>query len=165
VRLESYTGFGSRRTPCHRFPLLREIASELEALGYVLRSGGADGADIAFESGVKSLDAKQIFYPDGSVPCAAFDLAEQHHPAWSRCSAYARRCHARNCMQVLGAELNDPSAFGVCWTPGAREVGGSAQAMRIARAFDVQVYNVADEKQLAVFLQSRLPLCLHLATK
>jgi len=68
-------------------------------------------------------------------------------------------------MQVLGAELNDPSAFGVCWTPGAREVGGSAQAMRIARAFGVQVYNVADEKQLAVFLQDRLPLCLHLATK
>ena len=41
---------------------MTQTASTLDRLEYILRSGGADGADAAFEKGVRS-ERKQIFLP------------------------------------------------------------------------------------------------------
>ena len=62
--MERYAGIGSRRrTPDHILRIMTLLAFKLEGLGFVLRSGGAQGCDKAFESGVK-LDAnKEIFRP------------------------------------------------------------------------------------------------------
>ena len=46
-----YTGIGSRNTPKEVLELMKTIGKYLGCLGYELRSGGADGADSAFESG------------------------------------------------------------------------------------------------------------------
>ena len=46
----------------------------------------------------------------------ALVLAGQVHPAWHRCDDYAKRLHARNCMQILGRNLDEPADFVVCWT-------------------------------------------------
>jgi hypothetical protein len=36
------------------------------------------------------------------------------------------------------------SKFVVCWTPGGLLKGGTAQAMRIAHAYGIPVFNLAD---------------------
>ena len=152
-----YAGVGSRRVPIVLLPRLRELAEELERRGWVLRSGGAKGCDAAFESGVRADAHKQIFYPTrGHIPALAFDIAKTYHPAWARLSGYAKRCHARNSQQVLGPALDEPSEFVLCWTPEAREVGGTSQAIRVARAMGVDVFNIADEKRLHEFLEIHL---------
>lgn len=45
-----YTGIGSRETPQEIQNLMFKIAQKLDSK-YILRSGGADGADLAFEKG------------------------------------------------------------------------------------------------------------------
>src|SRR5215217_6010795 len=58
-----YTGIGSRKTPRSVMNEMTEIARVLEEHGYILRSGGAGGADSAFEKGVKVHENAEIFLP------------------------------------------------------------------------------------------------------
>jgi predicted Rossmann fold nucleotide-binding protein DprA/Smf involved in DNA uptake len=58
-----YAGIGSRRTPSEILELMKEIGSKLEIEGWLLRSGGAPGADQAFEAGISKDEAKQIWLP------------------------------------------------------------------------------------------------------
>lgn len=46
-----YTGVGSRETPPEIMDLMRAVAKKFASRGWVLRSGGAEGADTAFENG------------------------------------------------------------------------------------------------------------------
>ena len=46
-----YTGVGSRETPEHICRLMKDIAAVAAIRGYTGRSGGADKADDAFETG------------------------------------------------------------------------------------------------------------------
>jgi predicted Rossmann fold nucleotide-binding protein DprA/Smf involved in DNA uptake len=46
-----YAGVGSRETPAHVCKQMTELAKRLESFGLTLRSGGAKGADKAFEAG------------------------------------------------------------------------------------------------------------------
>jgi hypothetical protein len=55
---------------------------------------------------------------------------------------------ARNAMQVLGPEVTCPglfSSFVLCWTLGGEEVGGTSQAIRIAKSKGIPVYNLGSE--------------------
>lgn len=127
------------------------IARRLDSMGYCLRSGGADGADGAFESGAGT---KQIFLPwdgfsgrtvDGIsyfVPSLNLDLVNQFHPAASRLSTAALKLMSRNSYQVLGPDLNDPVEFVLCWTEGGKKKGGTAQAIRIAEHYSIPVFNL-----------------------
>lgn len=54
-----YTGVGSRKTPQSILILMNKIAQHFSSYGWILRSGGAQGADTAFESGASE---KEIFY-------------------------------------------------------------------------------------------------------
>lgn len=121
-----------------------------------MRSGGARGSDRAFESGLQCPELAEIYLPvpgfEGHpsplhvITSEAFALAERFHPAWHRCNEFARHCHARNGYQVLGRDLATPTRAIVCWTPGAMDTGGTAQALRIARhpAYAIPVFNLAD---------------------
>lgn len=102
-----YTGVGSRETPLHVYELMEDIAFKLEQRGFVLRSGGAPGADQAFENGwwssyidnMKEVASAEIFLPwegfegkwsgagDGAYRVVkdidkAMDMASKIHPAW-----------------------------------------------------------------------------------
>lgn len=146
-----YTGVGSRSTPKHILASMTQIAQTLAGEGYVLRSGAAVGADSAFEAGAGG--AKIIYLPwrgfrDHTSPHydisqAALDLAARVHPQWHLLNTHARRLHARNGYQVLGLDLKTKSRFVVCWTPAGKLQGGTAQAMRIAQAYGIPVYNLA----------------------
>lgn len=148
--VKSYAGIGSRETPEDVCAQMSLLAGELSSLGYVLRSGAAPGADRAFESGCTG--PKQIFVPwpgfgQTDQPCteppaAAWDVARQFHPAWDRLSPAAKKLMARNSCQVLGPDMNDPSEFVVCWTRDGKASGGTGQAIRIARAYGIPVFNL-----------------------
>ena len=143
-----YSGVGARKTPPVVQEDMRRIAKSLRDQGFILRSGGADGADRAFEAGAGP--AKEIYVPwdgfndsrDGAVPPdmqGAMELAARHHPGWRNCSPAARAIHARNVCIVLGGDLATPSAFLLCWTADCRASGGTGQAVRVARAYGVPV--------------------------
>jgi len=137
---------------------MRNYAAALGERGYTLRSGGQPlGADSAFEEGAGAFP-KQIYLPwerfekrtDGIVVGDDERLrmiAAMHHPGWRHCSRGAKAMHTRNVPQILGhTEPIVLSDFVLCWTFQARGKGGTGQAIRIARAYGVPVYDLADER-------------------
>lgn len=155
-----YAGIGSRETPEHTLNLMSQMASYLANKGYTLRSGGADGADIAFENGCDKVNGlKEIYLPWGKFNGSnsnlivkdkkAFELAEMYHPYWHNLSQGAKKLQARNCHQVLGNDLKTPSKFIICYTKDGKRKGGTGQALRIAETknidiFDCGLYNDSD---------------------
>lgn len=166
IRPGPYAGVGSRSTPAPILVMMRRLGRALDARGFTLRSGGAPGADSAFEAGA---DSAEVFLPwrgfSGRGVPIGFDcptpeahaLAARYHPAWANLSHAARRLHARNAHQVLGLDLASPAAFVLCWTPDgavtetSSATGGTGQAIRIALANDVPVYNLARPEHRATW--------------
>jgi hypothetical protein len=154
-----YAGIGSRKTPPDIQALMTQCAKELFNRGYTLRSGGADGADTAFETGGWGLS--EIFLPSAkfnnrvaggrfidssTLPAwsSAIEMAKEFHPAPQKLTGFSLYLMARNCFQVLGADLQTPSVFVMCWTSShAFPSGGTAQALRIAEAYRIPVVNLA----------------------
>lgn len=127
---------------------MTEIARTLELKDYILRSGGADGADLAFEKGVVSQ--KEIWLPwknfnknhSTLLPShEAFELASTIHPVWNRLKRPAQHLHARNCHQVLGKDLKTKSRFVLCWTENGEIKGGTATAIKLAINNHIPVLN------------------------
>lgn len=147
--MKYYTGIGSRNTPEEILNFMTDIAKWLSSKGWILRSGGADGADKAFEKG--SL-ASNIYYANDTTK-AAMEIASQFHPAWNRCSDYAKKLHGRNAFQILGKNLSTPSKMVICWTPDgckshkARTIksGGTGTAISIADKYNVPIFNLANK--------------------
>lgn len=154
-----YAGVGARSTPLHILNIMTKLASKLEDNGWTLRSGGATGADSAFEKGISNGN-KEIFTVNsltGEVGEEAYATVDRYHPRPSRLSAYARKLMARNSFQILGPDLRQPSVFVVCWASGSTYDdkgkimsvnGGTGQAVRIAYDHDIEVFNLDDAKHL-----------------
>lgn len=156
----TYAGIGSRETPADVLQLMYELGAWLARQGYTLRSGGAEGADSAFEQGALSVAGAraEIFTPMDATP-EALRLASEIHPNWNACTSYARKLHARNCFQVLGRTLDDPVTFVVCWTRGGQPVGGTATAIRLAERNGIPIFNLArpqDRARIEAKLQATL---------
>jgi hypothetical protein len=144
-----YAGIGSRQTPADVLGLMKQAAAYLESLGYTLTSGGAQGADLAFESGVKQQ--KEIYLPTGTVTDNAIKVAHEIHPnlagamaasknkkikekiqqgatqveaeaAGEQSALFVEKLMARNTYQIFGQDLNNPVDFVLFW---AEEVPGS----------------------------------------
>lgn len=162
-----YAGIGSRKTPPEILERFKKLSSFLAKNGFTLRSGGANGADLAFESG--SGDNKEIYLPwkgfnGSSSPYYNTDkdaglIVEEIHPAWDKLSDAAKKLHCRNCCQILGEDLNIPCGFVVCWTPEGKAVGGTATAIKLAEREGIPVFNFGKDgadKELWEFLQKEL---------
>lgn len=172
-----YTGIGSRKTPENILKKFKDIATFLETKQYILRSGGADGADSAFESGVINEDNKRIFLPwkgfNGNksryyIPPnhidekswrikypffdKVYNLAEEYHRNWKHLTPPVKRLQARNGLQVFGERLNNPSDFVICYAP-LNNLGGTGQAIRIAIANNISVYNFANDTDIIKFME------------
>lgn len=157
----TYAGIGSRRTPPGVLSLMEEIGAALARAGWTLRSGGAAGADTAFERGCDGAGGTKEIHlpwpgyndhpsPLHTVTTAMLDLAARYHPDWKRLSEEARLLIARNGAQVLGADLGSPVAAIVCWTSRGRLKGGTAQALRIAADLTIPVVNLGDRRLSSV---------------
>ena len=81
-----YAGVGSRETPEEIKRLMVRIAYCLSKRNYILRSGGAKGADLAFERGAAN---KEIFYAKDSTE-EAESIAAKFHPKWNNCKDFVR---------------------------------------------------------------------------
>ena len=134
-----YAGIGSRKTPPNVLRTMYLIGHSLARVA-VLRSGHAIGADLAFEAGARDANGqREIFLPGDAWGNPNWrHHAKRYHPTWSICSDYAKDCHARNSAIVLGADLNDPVDFIVCWTKDGLIKGGTGQALRIATSDEWQ---------------------------
>lgn len=173
-----YTGIGSRVTPEGVLNLMREFGRTLPQIGLVLRSGHADGADMAFEYGcdlaIKEDPSvkKEIYLPwkgfNGSpsklydVPRAAIEYAaDVYGPAWQFVSHATRLFMGRNIQQVLGKNLDEQSAFVLCWTPDGcrsaaerkKKTGGTGQAIACASELNIPVFNLQIEGENYRFLR------------
>lgn len=152
---KSYTGIGSRECPLEILPKIKIITRLCSFKQYTLRSGGACGADLMFEithSGIKEIYLPWKDFNDNKsmlfiIPDAAFELAKTYHPTWDKLSMPVKRLMARNCMQVLGKDLNSPSEFLVCWTPKGKMIGGTSQALRVAIDKKITIYNLYQDHQ------------------
>ena len=153
----TYAGIGARATPPAVLEPMTVMAAWLARRGWHLHTGGADGADNAFALGApqaqrtsflpwpgyngrkggdyRSLSPRQL---DTLLPIAA-----DAHPAWDRCSPAVRKLHTRNAAILLGPEADAPVRAAVCWTEGGRVQGGTGVAIRIARGYDIPVFNMA----------------------
>lgn len=150
-----YAGIGSRKTTIDILSKMRDIAIELAKKDYVLRSGGARGADMIFEEGCDAIGGKKEIFKAADATEEAMTHASHFHPAWIKCNDYARLLHGRNSMIVLGENLDAPVAFIVCWTSEGELIGGTAQALRIAVNQDIKIYNLfkeVDVQDLIIFI-------------
>lgn len=153
-----YAGIGSRKTPKDICDYMTVTARKLQYFSYTLRSGGAFGADTAFENGCNN---KVIYIPwqhyndkissdYKQLSPEAFKIAEQNHPIWNRLSTAAKKLMARNVYQVLGDDLQTKSEFVLCWTPDGcetakdynQQTGGTGLAISVASNYGIPVYNL-----------------------
>lgn len=158
-----YCGIGSRDTPADICQQMTAIAQALSEQNYILRSGHADGADLAFERGAQGK--AQIWLPwkgfnksgedefdqtTHNTPMPnwmATKIASEFHPNWHACSEADKKMHVRNVYQVLGPGMGHVSKetmskFVICWTPGGKAGGGTGQAIRIANGYRIPVFDL-----------------------
>jgi hypothetical protein len=135
-----------RRAP-KTFAHLQKLIADLESkrAPFTLRSGGAEGADSAFQAG----DPLAFILKPHHATNQARELASKHHPNWANLSPYVQNLMARNAQIILGQELNDPAKFVMAWTPTlnihSREAGGTGHGLRIAEAAGIPIRNLADD--------------------
>lgn len=158
--MKYYTGIGSRETPKHICEMMTKIATKLEAMGYILRSGGASGADTAFEDGVETN--KEIYIPwndfNGRNSSSngiylyeslnktkeANDIAKTLHPRFDYLTHGAKKLHTRNVHQVLGKDLETPSKFVILYSETTSDgvKGGTNTAYQLAKRNNIPCFNL-----------------------
>jgi len=169
--MKYFAGIGSRSTPQNILELMPQITQYLYSKNYILRSGGADGADTYFEKGVPLNEPKQIFLPwknfnnnpslyylNSFIKKEAWNKAEEiankFHPQYKYLKQGAQKLMTRNTFQVLGPNPSDQSQWSsliVCYCPLSSDgnpKGGTAQALRIASNYNIQIYNLYLEEDL-----------------
>lgn len=169
-----YTGIGSRETPQDIMDIMTLLAQKLDQKGWILRSGGAPGADSAFQKSVSRYD--NVFLPwkgfngqpgtlitDRHIISEAMYIIQRNsvHEEWERMinspgSMGAVKLHTRNVFQILGHDLKTPSKMVVCWTPdgaigfndSSKITGGTRTAIRLAEIYKVPVFNLKRPEHL-----------------
>lgn len=161
-----YAGIGARNITEKGMSTIKMLSRIFADTGFVLRSGAASGADNAWESAymLPPKDRqKEIYLPWGGFNARSFaemgtvnpsidkweeayDMAARYHPNWGVCSAGSKKLLARNCFQLFGADLDTPSDFVVAWTKDGATTGGTGQAIRLAQAYNIPVYNLGSDE-------------------
>ncbi|MEZ9708794.1 hypothetical protein AB4254_08985 [Vibrio breoganii] len=166
-----YVGIGARfDVPDSVLQLMSDVACSLAVKGLLLRSGGAEGSDSAFEMGVLraneqyQMGAMEIYLPwngfngksasvvsslgyyVGSEPNAEA-IAKIFHPAYGRLKPPVKALMRRNTYQALGFDLSSLPRFCVCYTRNGSLTGfesgsgGTGQALRLLSTLGVPIYN------------------------
>lgn len=163
-----YAGIGSRETPWRIQDEFTQIAKSLEQKNYILRSGGADGADMAFESGVKAHDMKEIWLPwkrfnhntssdilDWPLRPEVEEICKNIYSRWDISSDAVKKLHARNVYQILGNNLDVPVDFVVCWTDRSEgDTGGTMFGVYLAKKRGIPVYNFFRDTDRVTFSEN-----------
>lgn len=151
-----YAGIGSRKTPEDVCRKMRSAATSMARMGFTLRSGAAEGADEAFESGaIRGKGSCEIYLPykffrkhESPLYDQTFEarqIAKKYHPKWEVLGNTGRAFMARNAYQILGTDLKTPVDFVLCWTENGKIKGGTGQAMRHAKDLGIKILNFATD--------------------
>lgn len=170
MRVKHYAGIGSRETPQKVLLQMEKIGSFFAEKGYVLRSGGAKGADTYFERGCNNVRGlKQIWRPsENYFPLHEWAIEKASEVCWEypleKMKAYTISLITRNMYQIYGdsesVEGIIPVDFVVYWSNGnpleeGRESGGTRYAVRAASAIGIPTYNLRTQKEeFADFLRA-----------
>ncbi len=159
-----YAGIGSRTIPQgERGDELRSaikgLAADLAGMGYMLRSGGAEGCDTLFHEGAGKM--ADIYFAEkpnkyklsGNYHVftgkdfsdderqEAYLSVDRLHPNPKALGDYERNLMARNYYQVVGQGDLPDVGFVACYAPTS---GGTSQAIRIAEQRGIRVFNAAE---------------------
>ena len=177
-----YAGIGSRKTPRVIIEKIQYIAQVLADHGWGVRSGGARGADEVFDEFAGFRNGKREVWlpwrgyngihvlnypyktPDRGESRTYCRIAQDHHPAWERCNQERPRAshpERRNHIGYLGSRgtCNNKSRAVICWTPNGKVVGGTGMGIRIAKTYEIPVFNLYDhstDKVLAAMRRLRV---------
>lgn len=157
-----YSGIGARATPLDWQKRIIRVAKYLDDKQYTLRSGNADGADRAFQSGSTNMD---IYSPwpgfNGGHPdtrevtrekvIEASKIILETHPNPNYLSPSVVTLHSRSCYILMGEDLRTPSDFVVYYRPLNVYKGGTTMAIKLADHFNIPSYNLADKEELEMF--------------
>lgn len=162
-----YTGIGSRKITKNIELLINDIGCYFGLNNHILRSGGANGSDMAFELGCDMAEGlKEIYLPwekfndnnsKNYIICEnAMSIAKKYHPFWNNLNHSAKLLHSRNIYQILGADLNTPSDLLICWTPDGCEnkksrninTGGTGTAIMVADDWGIPIINLNNTNYL-----------------
>ena len=150
VVVGKYAGIGHRDSPDIILELMRHISVRLLREGFLMRSGGARGADRAFAA-LLPPDRKEVFgwldargwaLEYAGTHCMPVDRKNFH--LWK---PYARGLIGRNMMQVLGENGDDPVDMVICYARSftyekAEDSGGTGYAVRCAILNQIPVFNL-----------------------
>lgn len=153
-----YTGIGSRKIGKENYAFLFQIGKKLKEQGWIVRSGGAQGADSAFGEAdplgehyvpwrnfavLKNLSEINVNQFKRDILEKAAKIAAEHHKKWDSLSSAVQLLHTRNVFQIFGRSLDSPSKMVIFWAPEEKGevVGGTGQAIRIARSYNIPTYN------------------------
>ncbi len=161
--MKYYAGIGARNTPPEILNIMTKTAMLLAEDGYICKTGAAKGADQAFGNGagddlelylpwatyekewIESLQFPGITVVNKTLDAFAFASVQVYHPAPENLKISVTAMHARNYRVVKG------SRFVICWTPNGSETGGTGQAIRIALANNIHIYNLGIASTLKAF--------------
>lgn len=144
-----FTGIGSRETPSSMLVFMKALGAWFAQRGFTLRSGGAIGADRAFEAGHMRYappTLREIYRPL-AVPTWAYTEAEKYLDwSWARWADTTRALIARNMQQILGRDGDSPTRFVLYWTANddgaSPQSGGTRYAVRCAHAHNIPTLNL-----------------------
>ena len=155
---KTYAGIGSRDVPKWVEELIIKTGTWLAQNGYTLRSGGANGCDLAFEKGCDLVNGKkeiylpwykfnystsQLYLPSRILEYEGVEIefARKYHPCFDKLSDGAKKLQIRNSYQVLGNDLETPCHFIICYTKNGNGSGGTGQALRIAKDYNIPIFD------------------------
>jgi hypothetical protein len=158
------TIIGSRNITELELDVLRQLADKFHAMGYILRSGGANGSD----SAINHLENVQIIIPwngyngfwhDGcriftldKLPdqALAAEIVRKIHPNPTSLSPGAFKLHARNAYQIAGVnglnqnELSEAVFYCADTAADGLPRGGTRTAVLLAMKNGIKTYNIRD---------------------
>lgn len=141
-----YAGIGSRKTPQEVCEICTELASKLSNT-HILRSGGASGADLAFELGASQTE---IYLPwrrfNGNSSNLYLNYPISHPSISKNVPRAVKLLFSRNIQQVLGHDFSTPSKFLICWTEEGKVLGGTGFTIGIARQNSIPVFNLGSKQ-------------------
>lgn len=160
-----YTGVGSRETPKEICELITKVAAKLANLGWIVRTGGAQGADEAFLAGCGGRTENFVpWYGFGSYGGKIPNLDRNwdylqniddinpliYKRTTRELSKYKGfwKLQARNVSQVLGLDLDNPSKFCILYAPTTPTgvTGGTNTAYQVAIQSGVSCFNLFDRE-------------------
>lgn len=159
--MKIYAGIGARATPNNILSIMKRAGYCWAQQGWLLRSGGAHGADSAFQEGCEAGGGYQEIY----IPRRGFNdqfasiergIIVPSRTQMDEADYIMRQCGVtppekyadlfrRNVFQIIGLDFKSPARFVLFWAPindRGDPTGGTGASIKIARCYGVPCYNL-----------------------